>query len=258
MMMGISELARNRRQIDSPSSPGSMRSSTIRLIRVSASTRSMARPLSAMETRISLALRNLATSRPMSLSSSTTRMWGEVMGLSYGTPPRWRNSPEVYRWVSARDRLLRVAVRQQGLDVAVDRVERRLVDEHRRDRRILHRRLDQARGVAAGELLVRALARHRVDGDGKREVGAPGCPVADGRTRRHADRGGIGIAGRKALIGLRGIVGVEIAVGARVFLAVDRIIERPHQGGRGRAIVEVGRLGGEGGGGYRNQQRDQV
>ena len=54
MMIGMSEPARSRRQIDSPSSPGSMRSSTIRLIRVSARMRSMARPFSAIETRISL------------------------------------------------------------------------------------------------------------------------------------------------------------------------------------------------------------
>ena len=41
------------------------------------------RPFSAIETRISLALRYLATSRPMSLSSSTMRICGVVMPPVY-------------------------------------------------------------------------------------------------------------------------------------------------------------------------------
>ena len=69
MMIGMSEAARRRRQIDSPSSPGSMRSRTMSEMRVSPRMRSMARPFSASETRISFDLRYLATSWPISRSS---------------------------------------------------------------------------------------------------------------------------------------------------------------------------------------------
>src|SRR3954454_8932751 len=76
MTIGIGVAARRRRQRLRPSSPGSIRSSTIRTIRLSASTRSISRPSLASETRHSFASRYRATSALISRSSSTTRMWG--------------------------------------------------------------------------------------------------------------------------------------------------------------------------------------
>ena len=76
MITGILDLARRRRQMLSPSSPGSMRSRTIRSMRAASRILSMPRALSAAETRKPFFCRNRETMVRISRSSSTIKMCG--------------------------------------------------------------------------------------------------------------------------------------------------------------------------------------